>query len=451
MPKKAAFPTPKKRLRNNAWEIYWYWKRTPYCYYPGFQGAAAEPLAESELRRISAAMAESEPDQLMPWSGAPGVEKYIKDYYGIREGDGAAAAPSMSPELCLADYKRHLSQHTTERWTAQSLTVLSNLANAHRGVLADVTPMQAEQFLETVMQKGNTANTRNHILSMCKRFYTWCVKTERIGSNPFGSIKKIKIVLPDEIIYCTKAERERIVAAARALNREDWIAVPIALYAGCRREEVFRLKWEDISLENRRLVVAKSKTGRKRTTPIAKELLIILQEACRPGGPVVKPSNGETWGNQADKLVELVRAKLCRSMCPGWNGYPGEPVGSWTFVMTDNDLDGRTKAVKKLVSDIEKKLSKTARETREHRMLAMAHAGYVDQINRPALAHDGEVWIPAERLGWNAWRHTFATLRAQAGVSLDKISSWMGNSYDICRRHYAQFMPRDRVEEDIDK
>jgi len=59
--------------------------------------------------------------------------------------------------------------------------------------------------------------------------------------------------------------------------------------------------------------------------------------------------------------------------------------------------------------------------------------------------------IPAERIGWNSCRHTFGSLLAQAGVSLDKISAWMGNSPRVCRRHYAEFVPRDRRDEDIER
>ncbi len=58
--------------------------------------------------------------------------------------------------------------------------------------------------------------------------------------------------------------------------------------------------------------------------------------------------------------------------------------------------------------------------------------------------------VPKERVRWNAWRHTFGSLLAQEGVSLDKISAWMGNGPEVCRRHYAAFVPRDRVDEEID-
>ena len=32
-----------------------------------------------------------------------------------------------------------------------------------------------------------------------------------------------------------------------------------------------------------------------------------------------------------------------------------------------------------------------------------------------------------------------------------QISAWMGNSPEICRRHYAEFVPRDSHDEDIEK
>ena len=41
------------------------------------------------------------------------------------------------------------------------------------------------------------------------------------------------------------------------------------------------------------------------------------------------------------------------------------------------------------------------------------------------------------------FRHTFGSLLAQRGVSLYKISAMMGNSPEICRRHYAALIPDD--------
>lgn len=58
------------------------------------------------------------------------------------------------------------------------------------------------------------------------------------------------------------------------------------------------------------------------------------------------------------------------------------------------------------------------------------------------------------RHGWN-WtfldlRHTFATLMVSRNVSLAKVSALMGNSPEICRRHYAHISTEDlRAEVDF--
>lgn len=57
----------------------------------------------------------------------------------------------------------------------------------------------------------------------------------------------------------------------------------------------------------------------------------------------------------------------------------------------------------------------------------------------------------AAGLKWSCldYRHTFGSQLAQKGVSLYKISALMGNSPDICRKHYAALVPEamgDEVE-----
>jgi hypothetical protein len=61
------------------------------------------------------------------------------------------------------------------------------------------------------------------------------------------------------------------------------------------------------------------------------------------------------------------------------------------------------------------------------------------EINR----ENGLVWSCLD------YRHTFGSQLAVKGESLYKISELMGNSPEICRRHYAALVPeqmRDTVE-----
>lgn len=59
------------------------------------------------------------------------------------------------------------------------------------------------------------------------------------------------------------------------------------------------------------------------------------------------------------------------------------------------------------------------------------------------FSHDLAAANRKRGLPWSAldFRHTFGSLLAQKGVSLYKISACMGNSPEICRRHYAALIP----------
>jgi hypothetical protein len=52
-------------------------------------------------------------------------------------------------------------------------------------------------------------------------------------------------------------------------------------------------------------------------------------------------------------------------------------------------------------------------------------------------------------LQWSSlhYRHTFGRQLAQRGISLYKIATLMGNSPDMCRRHFAALMPADMTDE----
>ena len=55
----------------------------------------------------------------------------------------------------------------------------------------------------------------------------------------------------------------------------------------------------------------------------------------------------------------------------------------------------------------------------------------------------------AKGLPWSCieYRHTFGSHLAQKGISLYKISELMGNSPEICRKHYAALVPQEMHDE----
>ena len=113
-------------------------------------------------------------------------------------------------------------------------------------------------------------------------------------------------------------------------------------------------------------------------------------------------------------------------------------------------------------------------KTRRHRAVPISQAlrGHLDRYTPPASDPTagggwyfpspwGTWWDPdnfsadlrdANREARRAWtcldyRHTFGSQLAQKGVSLYKISELMGNSPEICRRHYAALAPEALIDE----
>lgn len=424
MPARRPFPVPKKRINSRAWEVYWYWdKERYYVMVPGLSQKDEIP-AEMERLQIAAALASANPVFPDKYANAPGVIKYLNDW-----NQDDAPCIQEPPEHWLESYRKSLFQHCRGEWARNSMSYLTRLQARAGGNMVKVTRPLASSFLDDV-QNGNTAATRNRALAACNRFFKWLMSTGRARHNLFSGIKQLKEVRTSEIVYCTRDERARLIKAAKSCRPHDWLAVVVAFFTGCRRGEIFRMEWEDVSLDNRKIQIRETKTGVPRTVPISKALLNELVKARKDFGPVVPRLPGETWENQADGIIDELREVLAEPAAPGADGHAQGRKGKRQFIMSEKEKHAVVAAREK--AEGEGKLRK------------------LFPFDAPELAWDGLAWLPGERIGWNTWRHTFGSLLAQDGVSLDKISAWMGNTPEVCRRHYTQFMPRDKHDDEID-
>lgn len=167
------------------------------------------------------------------YASTPGVLRYLEDRSTL-----------LSSGEWVDDYEPILKQEVTPGWAKPSIAVLKRLDTSTEGAIKRTTPDQAVNFLAHVRSEGGSVAWRNRVLSMCTRFFDWAVDTKRRRNNPFSGIKMLKEPRQEEIVYCTRKERDRIIAMAKASGWTDWIAVPIAFYAGMRKEEVARMHWK---------------------------------------------------------------------------------------------------------------------------------------------------------------------------------------------------------------
>lgn len=150
--------------------------------------------------------------------------------------------------------------------------------------------------------------------------------------------------------------------------------VATALHCGLRLGELQRLRWEDLDLAGRTLMVREAKSGRPRQVPMPRALVEILRQAARKA--------------RGQGLCFPVHVPACLP------------------------------------------------ENYRHK-----HAG--DRVEGTLKEYLAEISATARvKFNWLIARHTFGSLLAQKGVSLLKISKWMGHQKpETTVRHYATLAP----------
>lgn len=364
MPASTEYPRPSLLLRGKSWSVFWSYKGKTFVCALGVP-ADQKLFANRWLADFAVALASDKPAFPDRYAAAPAVVRYCAARYGVQPVS-APPAVSLPPSGWLADYAVEIKAAlSSAAWVRDSLSRLRKLEAAF-GSLDALDAASASEYLARLPV---SPASRNRALAIFSRFYKWVVRTGRSANNPFEKIKQVRETRPVSISYCTAADRSALIAAAQASGWPDWLAVPIAFYAGLRRGEVAALRWEDVRFAEGLIHITKSKTGRARLVPLHKDLEALLSAVPakdRSGFVVAVPPGVD----RAYRLENLAR-HISRS-CPG---------------------------------------------------------------------------VPC---GWNVFRHTFGSLAVQAGVPLDRVCAWMGNTPDVCRRHYAQFVPRGMRDNSID-
>ncbi len=404
--RKSELPEVGKRMIRGAWSVYWWWGGKMFSVAVGVSGEEMKDVAESVRRALSSAVAAGTTFPA-PYDASRAARRYTELRYGTPSED-AGGATEANAEEWLSAYAREIRAECAARWADFSLARLGEL-HAKSG-LTLLTPEAASAYLSDIAARRKTG-TRNRILAVFSRFYKWAVRTERAAVNPFAGIKTLKEEKSLDIVYCTPKERTEIIALAEATAREDWLAVPLAFYSGMRREEVALLEWPDVRFAEGILVVGRSKTKKGRTIPLNATLESLLLPFASAGrsGYVVKIPEGIDRLLRLDNLIRAIQKAKRQELLAEWDIPRPAPSRSKEYAAKKKEFEAAKKK------------------------------------------RAGEMQVVLRRIGWNPFRHTFGSLLAQAGVSIDKISAWMGNTPEVCRRHYAQFIPRDRRDSEIDK
>jgi len=159
-----------------------------------------------------------------------------------------------------------------------------------------------EDLLTLIESKERSPRTQNHIRDRFHNFLGWCKKHGYAPENRAALIDK-KSVDAAEIAVLTNAEVEKLLAAAK--NFKDGKLVPyvaLATFCAIRPDELARLGWEQIDLQERQVTITASaakKRGR-RVVDIPANCVAWL----RPHVKRKTPIHGANWRNDFDAVRE---------------------------------------------------------------------------------------------------------------------------------------------------
>lgn len=171
-------------------------------------------------------------------------------------------------------------------------------------------------------QSGMAAEERspngiNTYLRTCKQIWNHLLRLEVISStNPFCKVKP----LPAEthVKFLPWETVQRLVECAKQVGRDIHLVFVLGAYAGLRKDEILRTRWEHVDWEGGRLLVDGTKTSASRDyVPLHETLRTALEPYRAITGYIVMPDKSESgamcayrwsWKRQWRKVEE--RAKV---------------------------------------------------------------------------------------------------------------------------------------------
>ena len=145
---------------------------------------------------------------------------------------------------------------------------INNLTSFFKGkYLFEITSQMIEKYKAERLEKVSPA-TVNRELECLKHMFTKAIEWGYVKTNPVKGIKFLKEP-PGRLRYLRSEEAEALLSACSDHIRP---IVVTALNTGMRKGEILNLKWADVDLKNRKIIVINAKNNESRVIPINQTL-----------------------------------------------------------------------------------------------------------------------------------------------------------------------------------
>ena len=256
--------------------------------YPGVTLEAARKAAQVVLSKIAldGDPVQERRDKQLAEAGADSfrslVERYLSD-------------PETKSQRRIEDKARLIEKHLLPAWGGRKAK--------------DIT---SAEILALIERYGETAPTgANRLLSVIREVFRFGVKKFIVTTNPAAIVEKS--VEHNE--HCRAATDDELGKFWTALDSEPLLlrsAYRLLALTGCRRGEIWGMKWSELDLQDRLWVIPaeRVKNGRAHRVPLVGQALEILLALHRAGhrGEYVFPDDG---GRKEAHTLRNLHLRVC--------------------------------------------------------------------------------------------------------------------------------------------
>lgn len=221
---------------------------------------------------------------------------------------------SVAVEKYLKSHSIHKASHRDEVYILQNLCKRWSTKD-----LGDIQKQDVARLKDDLIANSRAASTINHYLNALSQLYQtsineWGLKV----SNPIEGIKRIRE--PSGRMKRLPQEAEQILL--EECQRKGMIQlkhlITLAIETGMRQGEILSMRWEDVDLKNRRVLLLHTKNGDSRQVPLttrAKETL--EQLVCKDNKELIFSQCHWVLRKQFSKLIKNLATSDERSYFNG--------------------------------------------------------------------------------------------------------------------------------------
>jgi integrase len=240
--------------------------------YPAIDLKAARALAGKALRAVAEGRDPSREKFLARTAKSDSVDHVVEEFLERHVQRSNRPRTAQGTE-------RLLRQHVLPHWRSR--------------LVHEITRRDVLKILDRVVD-GGAPIAANRTFAAVRKFFNWCVARDILAVSPCAGVKPPSAERARDRVL-SDDELRLVWAAADKLGGTFGPLVKLLALTGQRRDEVARMRWEEVNIENRlwTLPAERTKNNKPHEVPLSNAALAVVERVPRvAGSPFVLTTNG---------------------------------------------------------------------------------------------------------------------------------------------------------------